>query len=100
VPTFFSTKFIIWWSKSLLFFIFHNFMVKINTFFAEWWSGPTSTDRQGKNTVLRNRNAHPICHVLFTRPINLVLFWNNGAIKIQNVGQFFWTHSQIWYRKH
>jgi hypothetical protein len=32
VPTFFSTKFIISWSKSLLFFIFHNFMVKINTF--------------------------------------------------------------------
>jgi hypothetical protein len=25
-------------------------MVKINTFFAEWWSGPTSADRQGQNT--------------------------------------------------
>jgi hypothetical protein len=32
------------------FFIFHNFMVKINTFFffADWWSGPTSADRQGQ----------------------------------------------------
>jgi hypothetical protein len=47
VPTFFSTKFIISWSKSLLFFIFHNLLVKINTFFAEWWSGSTSSDRQG-----------------------------------------------------
>jgi hypothetical protein len=36
----------------IIFFIFHNFMVKINTFFAEWWSGPTSSaDRQGQNTV-------------------------------------------------
>jgi hypothetical protein len=27
-------------------------MVKINTFFAEyWWSGLTSADRQGQNTV-------------------------------------------------
>jgi hypothetical protein len=51
VPTIFSTKFIISWSKSQLFFIFHNFMVKINTFFAERWSGPTSADRQGQNTV-------------------------------------------------
>jgi hypothetical protein len=45
-----STKFIISWSKSQLFFIFHNFMVKINTFLAEWWSGSTSADRQGQNT--------------------------------------------------
>jgi hypothetical protein len=26
-------------------------MVKINTFSAEWWSGPTSADRQGQNTI-------------------------------------------------
>jgi hypothetical protein len=26
-------------------------MVKINTFFAEWWLGPTSADWQGQNTV-------------------------------------------------
>jgi hypothetical protein len=26
-------------------------MVKINPFFAEWWSGPTSADRQGQNTA-------------------------------------------------
>jgi hypothetical protein len=26
-------------------------MVKINTFFTEWWSGPTSADRQGQNTA-------------------------------------------------
>jgi hypothetical protein len=39
------------WSKSQLFFIFHNFMVKINTFFAEWWSGPISANRQGQNTA-------------------------------------------------
>jgi hypothetical protein len=32
----FSNKLITSWSKSLLFF---NFMVKIKTFFAEWWSG-------------------------------------------------------------
>jgi Na+/melibiose symporter-like transporter len=52
VPTFFSsTKFIISWAKSLLFFIFYNFMVKIYTFFAEWWLGPTSADRQGQNTA-------------------------------------------------
>jgi hypothetical protein len=25
-------------------------MVKINTFFAEWWSGPTSADRKGQST--------------------------------------------------
>jgi hypothetical protein len=52
VPTFFPPKFIISWSKSLLFFIFHNFMIKINTFFVEWWSGPSSADRQGQNTAL------------------------------------------------
>jgi hypothetical protein len=45
VPPFFSNKFIISWSKSLLFFIFHNFMVKINTFSAEWCSGPTGRSR-------------------------------------------------------
>jgi hypothetical protein len=28
-------------------------MVKINTFFAEWWSGPTSADWQGQITVLQ-----------------------------------------------
>jgi hypothetical protein len=27
-------------------------MVKINTFFAVWWSGPTSAERQGQNTAL------------------------------------------------
>jgi hypothetical protein len=35
-------------------YIFFNqiqyFMIKINTFFAEWWSGPTSADQQGQNT--------------------------------------------------
>jgi hypothetical protein len=40
------------------FFIFHNFMFKINTFFAEWWSGPTShfasADKQGQNTGLHH----------------------------------------------
>jgi hypothetical protein len=25
-------------------------MVKMNTFFAEWWSGPTSADWKGQNT--------------------------------------------------
>jgi hypothetical protein len=37
-------------AKITTLFIFHNFMAKINTFFAEWWSGPTSVDRQGQNT--------------------------------------------------
>jgi hypothetical protein len=46
----FSIKFIISWSKPLLFFIFHYFIVKIDTFFAEWWSGPTSAERQGQYT--------------------------------------------------
>jgi hypothetical protein len=56
---FFSIKFIISWSKSILFLIFHNFMVKINTFFSEWWSGPTSADRQGQNTeTVHWSNAH------------------------------------------
>jgi truncated hemoglobin YjbI len=37
--------------------ILQYFMIKINTFlgrvvafFTEWWSGPTSADRQGQNT--------------------------------------------------
>jgi hypothetical protein len=30
-------------------------MVKINTSFAEWWSGPTSADRQRQNTTDRRR---------------------------------------------
>jgi hypothetical protein len=38
------------WSAYILFNQIHYFMVKINTFFAEWWSGPTSADRQGQNT--------------------------------------------------
>jgi hypothetical protein len=65
VPTFFNhflfEKCIVYisWSKSILFlFIFHNFMVKINTFLgrvvfflSEWWSGRASADRQGQNTA-------------------------------------------------
>jgi hypothetical protein len=47
VPTFFSTKFIISWSKLLLFFIFHNFMVKINTFLL---SGGRA-DQQGRQNI-------------------------------------------------
>jgi hypothetical protein len=30
------------WSAYIFFNQTHYFMVKINTFFAEWWSGPTS----------------------------------------------------------
>jgi hypothetical protein len=44
-------------------------MVKINTFFAEWWSGPTSADRQGQNTVnprLLKHASFPECQKLLS----------------------------------
>jgi hypothetical protein len=39
------------WSAYIFFSQIHYFMVKNTTFFAEWWSGPTSADQQEQNTV-------------------------------------------------
>jgi hypothetical protein len=36
------------WSAYISFNRIDYFMVKINTYFAEWWSGPTSDYRQGQ----------------------------------------------------
>jgi hypothetical protein len=43
------------WSAYIFFNQIHYFMVKINTFFAEWRSGLTSAVWQGQNTARTNQ---------------------------------------------
>jgi hypothetical protein len=82
-----------------LFFIFHNFMVKINTFFAEWWSEPTSADRQGQNTAdgIILLQYEPRLHVVSPGYANDPPFWEKSlTVKICSTERNLKLTMKIW----